>query len=685
MMKINNIENSHMSTTGDALLKMMQNNNTPALDLFVRESLQNSLDASLKGVDYVKVDFNNGEFKTLDFAKHLPDVENEVKNLYKNEYSTFLSIKDTNTIGLVGNTTGIFDLENDKNQNLGKLVFQIMKNQSEEGSGGCWGIGKTVYYRIGTGFVCYYSRIFLNGKYLERLVVSLVEDVRKKDAILRKMKNPTGVAFFGDYQGDDFHVITNEKYIHDFLEIFNMIPFNYEETGTVVIIPFTNEKVLLKDNLHLIEGEKPPRWKNRIDEFIRMSTLRWYFPRLNPNYKLLSQDGSKLSYLKAFMNGVRIIPSNNEPIFQHLMDMHSAFLMNEKNEKYVIEEVTRSRDLHSKVLGWFIFCKFTGDELRLNEFLPSPYEFTDTDNLTGNSDTSSNRPIIMYTRKPGMIMNYVTSGDWCKSNISSKVDEFIIGLFVLNSYNILSSPNLKLEEYIRQGEKSDHIHWGDRAIDGKPIIKIVAGIKNNINSILKNQYTEVEEFNDDNTTNRVLGKRFAKMLMPNHGYGKGSSIDKNGKSTVVSSTKNTTIKMKDEIDFLENGMKIGFNIISKSNCKKVQFGAVINTSNSYIDLNKWMLEHNVNVVEIESIRLKCVSSTPEVSNIVLSISNNTTIFENKLKVVFHKINGLTTNVDIENIGLIDFKIILEFKVNIYDQNYQFAIRSKVIEECDCYD
>ncbi len=680
MMKINNIENSHMSTTGDALLKMMQNNSTPALDLFVRESLQNSLDAAIKGIDYVKVNFENGEFETDSFAEHLPDVKNEINNLYPNKFSTFLSIKDTNTIGLVGNTTGIFDLDNDKDQNLGKLVFQIMKNQSEEGSGGCWGIGKTVYYRIGTGFVCYYSRIFVDGKYSERLVVSLVEDVRKSKAILRKMKNPTGVAFFGEYLNDEFNVITNSEYIHNFLKIFKIKPFEYEETGTVVIIPFTNEDSLLKDNMQLFEDINPPRWKNSIEEFVRISTLRWYFPRLTPNYKLLSQDGQKLSYLKAYINNLAILPSENEPIFQFLMDMYSTVVKKELSDKYIVEEVIRAKGLKSNVLGWLVYTKLTSEDLKINEYLPSPYEFTDTDNLLGNTDMTSNRPIIMYTRKPGMIMNYVTSGDWCKSNIHSKPNEFIIGLFVLNSYNTLSASNLKLEEYIRQGEKSDHIHWEDRSIDGQPVIKLVASIKNNINTILSNQFVKKEEVIEENSTNRVLGKRFAKLLMPNHNYGKEASIDKgNIRTTTISETKNTKIKMKDEVEFLEDGIKIGFNITSKSNCKFAQFNACVNTSNSYIDLSKWMKEQNEYIIGIESIKLKCISSSPEVSNIVISLNNDANIFENKFKVVFNKVNGITTGITLENIGLIDFKLAIEFEVKIFNQNYQFTFKSKVIE------
>ena len=45
-MKIEIAEPGRMTQTGSSLLKLIQNNNMPALDLLVRESIQNSLDAS---------------------------------------------------------------------------------------------------------------------------------------------------------------------------------------------------------------------------------------------------------------------------------------------------------------------------------------------------------------------------------------------------------------------------------------------------------------------------------------------------------------------------------------------------------------------------------------------------------------------------------------------------------------
>lgn len=46
-MKIEIAEPGRMTQSGSSLLKLIQNNNMPILDLLVRESIQNSLDAKM--------------------------------------------------------------------------------------------------------------------------------------------------------------------------------------------------------------------------------------------------------------------------------------------------------------------------------------------------------------------------------------------------------------------------------------------------------------------------------------------------------------------------------------------------------------------------------------------------------------------------------------------------------------
>lgn len=62
-MKIEIAVPGRMTQSGSSLLKLIQNNNMPILDLLVRESIQNSLDAKNDKDEFVAVDFLTGKFK----------------------------------------------------------------------------------------------------------------------------------------------------------------------------------------------------------------------------------------------------------------------------------------------------------------------------------------------------------------------------------------------------------------------------------------------------------------------------------------------------------------------------------------------------------------------------------------------------------------------------------------------
>ena len=70
-MKIEIAKHERMSETGKSLLRLIQNNETPILDLLVREVIQNSLDAALSGDGFVQVDFNIRSFVRSKLTAHL--------------------------------------------------------------------------------------------------------------------------------------------------------------------------------------------------------------------------------------------------------------------------------------------------------------------------------------------------------------------------------------------------------------------------------------------------------------------------------------------------------------------------------------------------------------------------------------------------------------------------------------
>lgn len=65
-MKIEIAEHSRMSESGSSLLRLIQNQDIPLLDLIVRESIQNSLDATNGKNKCVDVDITVGEFRSTE-------------------------------------------------------------------------------------------------------------------------------------------------------------------------------------------------------------------------------------------------------------------------------------------------------------------------------------------------------------------------------------------------------------------------------------------------------------------------------------------------------------------------------------------------------------------------------------------------------------------------------------------
>ena len=63
-MKIEIAEHGRMSESGSSLLRLIQNQDIPLLDLIVRESIQNSLDATNKTKDSVDVEITVGQFRS---------------------------------------------------------------------------------------------------------------------------------------------------------------------------------------------------------------------------------------------------------------------------------------------------------------------------------------------------------------------------------------------------------------------------------------------------------------------------------------------------------------------------------------------------------------------------------------------------------------------------------------------
>lgn len=526
-----------MTQSGSSLIRLIQNNEMPVLDLFVRESVQNSLDAAMHDAECVNVDFRIGSFSRPKLMKHFEGISESVEHRFPYTSYRLLEVKDKNTLGLTG-PMHIKEMKDNIYGNLQKLIYQISQSQQQEGAGGSWGLGKTVYYRLGMGLVIYYSRIKLEtGAYQSRLAACLVEDENIPDALIPYVDSEPrlGIAWWGqDYGDGTTKPVTDESEIAELLEATGTLPYSGKETGTTVIIPFmrddlltTVEPVSENDENGLENNTISTWWSVSESKYITVSLQRWYAPRLsNRNY-------SHGSWLNASVNGDRITTDRMQPSFQVVQALYnravlagktfnSTDILNGLDDVFLKEITTRGVFRDSSIAGWISYAKIRADQIGMS---PPDNQYSPLVCYFGTEETGEgNPPVVMYTRKPGMIVGYESSGKWTEGIPRTPQNEYIIGIFVPNSGNMLQPlfGEIPLEEYLRKSEKADHASWSDwNQPHGKaPVIaRIIRGIKGHITKSFsqKPAVTPAEK-------NIGLGRFLASVLMPPEGFGNHPGI-----------------------------------------------------------------------------------------------------------------------------------------------------------------
>lgn len=601
-MKIEIAEPGRMTQTGSSLLKLIQNNDMPVLDLLVRESIQNSLDARKANSKYVDVNYLTGTFDNNKLSAELEGITHALKKQFPAPRYNFIAARDTNTVGL----TGELDYKKVKNNDYGnllKLIYEICKPQETEGAGGSWGLGKTVYFRIGIGLVVYYSRISVgSGKYASRLAASYVEDETKSDAMIPIYQDQAkrGIAWWGESVGENItQAITDEKTIADFLKIFDINPYVGEETGTTIIIPYTDSESLLKNNqIEYLNGKGKvvePFWTSSLEDYLKIATQRWYAPRLNnPHY-------NSGAYLRLKVNNTGLGYDHMEPTFKVIQALYNrANHIDEDDILTNAEAITKVsgikviKYLTDTQVGTLAYTKVPKELLGMKapDNKPEPFMYFNCE----IRDEEVNKPIICFTRKPAMIVSYENVGAWASNFSLTSKDEYILALFVLNSYNQMkNSPTPRsLEEYVRRSEMADHTSWSDWS-EGTYNPRIITKIQSNVNKIISKEFAPVET-NMKPKENSGLGKLFGEMLLPPDGFGKRPGPGTKSPANPPN-RRGVNFRVDDsKIKYLSDTMIIPL-ILETSGKKKISrigFDIQIDSESKKIEMQEWENKLNLN-------------------------------------------------------------------------------------------
>jgi len=473
-----------MQESGSALLRALQNESMIPLDLLVRESVQNSLDAALKPAgSEVSVDVMIRPHGTDAVASLFESgIDKEVLSRLFPEGGRMLEIRDKGTEGLTG-PLRLGDVGPGKPRgNLLKLVYEVGRTRSDETSGGSWGLGKTCYFRVGVGLVLYYSRILLNNRFEERLVACLVENESDENRLQRD--SDTGIAWWGGEKGAP---LTDSARIAMLLRSIDVQPYSGEDTGTAIIIPFLSPNLTpQQDDTSSDEPddnasrEPPPWWFQDYASYVRVALERWFCARIdNPMFR----GGPALA---VSVNGQRLRTGRMQPVFQVLQALYNRLepATSRVGEDYLDKcgigannVLNKSIDLHrvfraGTSAGRIAAVRLTPEQLKMiaPENMPDPYRC-----IFGTQEHAQReRPLVAFMRGPGMVIRWDNSTDpkgWGGGALLQAGETFLLGLFVPEKDRELKedvrkklrNPDQTLEAYLRSCERADHHQWVDHA------------------------------------------------------------------------------------------------------------------------------------------------------------------------------------------------------------------------------
>lgn len=621
---------------GSVTLKSLQNDNIPELDLLVREAIQNSSDASLQEADdSFTVKFNTGTFVPARFNTNLSGIESILDEMFSGETADFLEIRDTKTQGLTG-PLRIDDMLSDDHGNFFKLIFDTGKKQTQVGAGGNWGFGKSVYYRVGMGIVVFYSRIKIEGSYESRLIITLVENEENPDAILAKI-NPrsAGKAWWGIKEGkDDFLPITDDELILEILNVFGIPAFRPNETGTSIIIPYIDKQKLLKNIIPEeanISDDIRARctWASNFEEYLILAIQKWYAPKIHNQH--LKEFCNK-KWLRVYVNNKPIRYDTMLPFFKLVQELYTIAIAKTYDYDYQSEWLSNAicsavpirnyfdTSENSSTAGYVAAIRINTEDMYGGQNYMDPCIYT----RHFENDPDINEPIVMYSRDPGMVIEYTIAGPWVKGITPPECsDEYIFAFFVPITTKKLKADlsekkyaDMELGEYLRECEASDHMGWKDPAN-----MQVVERIqKNTVNQIF-GKIVSLKTRQIEATASKLSGK-LGRKLLPRIGYGRVPRGGGSGGSSGGSKLNNVEINIISS-NITEAELTIEYELKLTNGKKTAELTVLIDSEGGLIDPKAWRNDIGTEFpVEFTEVMIHSLSSTTEEEKIFTDVFCN---------------------------------------------------------------
>jgi hypothetical protein len=578
---------------GSHALKSLNDNRDPGIDLLVREAVQNSADASVDGA-FVDIDFEYKKFDCSKLAGILDDPAlKRLKKLNGGSWTgVALEIRDKGTKGLGGpsclsKVPRLKDGSFSQNElgNFIRLTQCIGQAQTKDGSGGSFGVGKTVFYRVSMAPVLFYSRFKrLDGKFIERLIFCFFEDQEVKAEDDSKdpkpqslLLNDTGFAWWCDdvTDADEALPLEDSRKINKILSQLGVKPFTGKETGTSIFLPMLKPGGLPSPPMPETPGSEArfPDWLSSKDnvenhaEYTRVAVQRWYAPRLyNERY-------DKGPVLRVRVNGRAV--RQTLPLFSLMRDLYNFANTGDKtgapqNAQFLTFRINSTLENPSEPPASIAVARLPKDHAFLvgdDGLSPSPEIQLHNFDLHGAGAT----PMLALVRKPGMIVSYVREGAWVRG-IPEDRNHYTVGILVLNGaakmrsqFTPAGKSATNLEEYVRGNEPAAHNEWSEDKNIGSFQPDVFGAMQRGASAAIKKALFGDDTSAEASSKLSALAAKIAGLLLP-AGFGKAvrrtTALKGGGKSGGAGQRKKGSGLSLDieNVEHLKDGVALSFTI-----------------------------------------------------------------------------------------------------------------------------
>jgi len=464
------------------------------LPLLVREAVQNSLDAAVDpSSGTVEVTFCVHSVLGSDLSRVLASTDFGAKPL------RFLEISDYGTTGLDGRLDTEISSINDMGR-FWRFLLSMGVNQSREGAGGSWGMGKSLYHLAGQGLVVFDSRLASGER---RLCAKAVFDQRECRPNWLRRDSPTGVVFWG---ASEILPITSDNHAAEWTSRIGLPSRSRPGTSCFVLLHDDYQRYLDsvgQERARPTEADFHEQLQLRLLKELR----RWYFPRLIPNSR---------SQLKAVFPDVHESHLLKHPIFRKFEEFlqTTGSPVNGRTPNFQVILVPKPAGQGDVAIAHLVW-----EDVQTSNLVSQGWESIH-ELLSPENDTPS-RSYCALVRGSGMVVKYETG------LLGAPADPELVrlGLIMIKGDAKVPKPGdldtlISAEEYFRRCEGKDHSGWDDRSWRDRPNRE-----RSNYFRYLESRVRETiapkVSGDDDTERNRHIGRVVGRLLVGDYGFGFG--------------------------------------------------------------------------------------------------------------------------------------------------------------------